>query len=320
MFTDTSCDSLLKADHPYRKIIDLLDIKPLVKDFKTLYAKKGAPAVPIEKGLKSLIVQFMQDYSDREMETALCENIAVKWFCGFELHDETPTYSYFCKLRKRLGTENVAKIFNFVVEQMRGKGIVGEVFTFVDATGVITKIALWDERDKAIKDGLEKLDNSTVKKYSADTQARFGCKGKSKFWFGYKRNVAVDMKSGVITKVAMTPANLPDGKALKHVCPDSGMIFADKAYCGKSTQRDIKAKGCHSGVILKENMKGKNRPLDSWLTKVRMPYEGVFSKMPRRARYRGQAKVQMQGFMEAVAYNLKRWVKIVDEQRAMAVT
>jgi len=320
MFTDTTCDSLLKANHPYRKIISLLDITPLVKEFNPLYSKKGAPAVPINKGLKGLIVQFMQDYSDREMETALRENIAVKWFCGFELQDETPTYSYFCKLRKRLGTKNIAKIFNFVVEQMREQGIVGNVFSFIDATGVITKIALWDERDKAIKDGLDKLDNSSVKKYSADSQARFGCKGKSKFWYGYKRHVAVDMKSGVITKVAMTPANVPDGKALKHVCPDSGMIFADKAYCDKATQRDIKANGCHSGVILKENMKGKNRRLDSWLTKVRMPYEGVFSKMPRRARYRGQAKVQMQGFMEAVVYNIKRWAKIVDEQTEMGVT
>ena len=26
MFTDTTCDSLLRADHPYRKIINLLDI------------------------------------------------------------------------------------------------------------------------------------------------------------------------------------------------------------------------------------------------------------------------------------------------------
>jgi len=125
MFTDTSCDSLLKANHPYRKILNLLDIKPLVKEFQKLYAKKGAPAIPIDKGLEGLIIQFMQDYSDREMAIALCENIAVKWFCGFELQDETPTYSYFCKLRKRLGMENVAKIFNSVVQQMRDNGIVG---------------------------------------------------------------------------------------------------------------------------------------------------------------------------------------------------
>lgn len=49
------------------------------------------------------------------------------------------------------------------------------------------------------------------------------------------------MESGAITKVAMTPANAPDGKALKHVCPDQGMVFADKAYCGTQARRQITA-------------------------------------------------------------------------------
>lgn len=46
---------------------------------------------------------------------------------------------------------------------------------------MISKVALWEERDKALKEGLDK-------------QARFGCKGKNKFWYGYKRNVAACMK------------------------------------------------------------------------------------------------------------------------------
>ena len=146
---------------------------------------------------------------------------------------------------------------------------------------------MWSERDKAILDGLEKLNNKDINKYSSDKQAKFGCKGKKKFWFGYKRHHSVDMKSGIITKVAVTPANVPDGNALKHVCPkDGGMIFADKAYCVKASVNAIKKKGCYDGgVILKNNMKSKNKDKDRWTTKVRMPYEGVFSKAPRRAKY-----------------------------------
>ena len=49
-----------------------------------------------------------------------------------------------------------------------------------------------------IKKGEEALNNRNVKKYSADPQARFGCKGKSKFWFGYKGHIGVDMGSGLI--------------------------------------------------------------------------------------------------------------------------
>jgi IS5 family transposase len=119
------------------------------------------------------------------------------------------------------------------------------------------------------------------------------------------------MKNGLITKTASTKASLPDAKGLKHVCPrDAGMILADKAYCTKEAQATIKAKNCYSGAILKENMKNKNRDKDKFLTKLRMPYEGVFSKMTKKARYRGIAKNQFQAFMQAFAHNLKRLIKI----------
>jgi IS5 family transposase len=308
--SDTYCDQLVAKDHPFRKIDRFLDLKPVLKEFEHLYSKEGAPGIPLEKGIRMLILQFLEGYSDRQMEQALKENIAVKWFCGYELKDATPDHSYFGKLRKRLGTENVAKIFNFIVGQMRNKGVVGNAFTFIDATGIITKTALWEERDRAIKEGVEKLNNEVVGKYSADSEARFGCKGKKKFWFGYKRHVGVDMKSGMITKVAVTPANVSDSKALKHVCPKGGMVLADKGYCGKEVEEELRKRGCHSGVIKRNNMKGKNVPKDQWLTKVRMPFENVFSKLERRSRYRRRMKVQYQAFMEAIAYNLKRWVKI----------
>ncbi len=319
MLTEITCESLIAPNHPYRRINAVLSIKPLVNKFEKLYSERGAPGIRLEKGLKAMIIQFLEDYSDRQMEKALQENIAVKWFCGYELQQSTPDHSYFGKLRKRLGTKNIAKVFNSVVAQMEERGIVGNTFHFIDATAIITKTALWDERDKAIKDGLEKLNNKVVGKYAADKDARFACKGKSKFWFGYKRHVRVDMKSGAITKVAATPGNVPDGRALRHVCPKGGMVFADKGYCGKETQREIRKNGCHSGVIKKNNMHGKNFKKDAWLTRVRMPYEGVFSKLPKRARYRGIAKVQMQIFMEAVAHNLKRWIRI-EEQLAAKTT
>lgn len=309
MLTSVTADSLLRKDHPYRKIDKILDLTEIIPQFEALYSKQGAPALPLQKGLRAMIVQFLEDFSDRQMEAAVAENIAVKWFCGFELGQDTPDHSYFGKLRKRLGTGGVAKIFNMIVAQMRSKGLVGDVFHFIDSSAVITKTALWEERDRAISDGLKKLDNASVKKYGADVQARIGCKGKDKFWYGYKRHVSVDMTKGVITKTAMTPANVPDGKALRHVRPKQGMVFADKAYCIGDASRTIKARGCHSGAILKNNMKKKNHDLDRWLTKVRMPYEGVFARMSKRVRYRGLAKVQFQGFMEAVAHNLRCWIR-----------
>jgi transposase len=163
--TNITTDSLLRKDHPYRKINEFLDFAPLVTQFESPYSERGAPGTPLQQGLRAMIVQFLEDYSDRQMESAIAENIAVKVFCQFELGETTPDHSYFGKLRKRLGTPNVAKIFNHVVEQMRSRGIVSDLFHFIDSSAVITKTALWTERDKAISDGEKKLDNTNVNRY-----------------------------------------------------------------------------------------------------------------------------------------------------------
>lgn len=319
VFSNVNCDSLLDRTHPYRKLVKVFEVKPVCERFRKKYSSLGRCGIPVEQGVKALIIQFLENYSDRQMERALAENIAVKWYCGFELGESTPDHSYFGKLRKRLGTKSIQTIFESVKEQFEKKGLVSDVFQFVDATAIVTKAALWEERDRAIADGLEKMTNKEVSKYSADKDAKFGCKGKNKFWFGYKRHVNVDMKQGMITKVAVTPANVPDGKAVKHILRKGGMVFGDKAYCISEAQRSFRSNGCHSGAIKKQNMKGKNRDLDKWLTKVRMPFEGVFSKTQVRARYRGLAKVQLQAFMEGIIHNLKR-AMVVENAKALTVT
>lgn len=314
MFTNITVEKLVDVNHPYRKIKSKWDISSLVAKYEYLFSKNGRPAYKIEAGFAMMFLQHMEDLSDRQMEQSLKDNNSMKWFCGFELMDKTPDHSYFGRFRERLGTENIANIFNSILEHLKRKGLCGSTFTFLDSTGIVTKIATWEERDKAIKDGVDKLNNDNVEKYSTDKEARYGCKGKKKFWFGYKRHQAVDMGSGLIKKVVVSKANVADGSVLKSLCPkDGGMIFADKAYSSNNTRLIIKAKGCYDGgVIYKNNQKAKNKRKDSWTTKVRMPYEGVFSKMHRRAKYRGLVKTQFQAFMEAIVYNIKRSVKIME--------
>ena len=81
----------------------------------------------------------------------------------------------------------------------------------------------------------------------------------TKFWCGYKRHLSPScMKLGLITKVAVTPANVPDGKSLKHICPKEGMVFGDKGYCSKEASLTMKQNGCVSKVILKNHMREKD--------------------------------------------------------------
>lgn len=304
-------ENLVNKEHPYRKFIQLLDFdvltKPLLKLENTEVGRHG---YAMSKGFRMLLLQYVEDLSDRELERYLQENLAAKLFCDFSLASQTPDFSYFSKLRTKIGTKCLAGLFNEVRDALKKQGIIREIFTFVDSSQLISKLSVWEERDKAIKVGLEKFNNVIAPKVCKDHQARLGCKGKNKFWYGYKRHVSVDMQSGLINKVAVTPANTPDGKALKHICPTQGAVFGDKAYCIKSSRKTLTRKGCHDFTIKMNHMKEKNRDKDRWLTACRSPDERVFSKVSKRVRYQGIAKNQFQVLMQSLAYNLKRLVAL----------
>jgi IS5 family transposase len=53
-------------------------------------------------------------------------------------------------------------------------------------------------------------------------------------------------------------------------------------------------------------MKGKDFDLDRYYTKLRAPFERVFSKESKRTRYRSVMKNQFAAFLQAICFNLKR--------------
>lgn len=314
-------ESLVREDHPYRKILEIVNFSTLLTPLHSLYSELGQNGLCLEKGFKALLLQHAEDLSYRELEKYLQENLAAKIFCGFGLKGETPDYSTLCKLKQRIGTERLTELFNGVVKQMREKNIVSDTFTFVDTTAIVTKIALWDERDKAIEQGLEKLNNTNVEKFAADKDARFGAKSKSKFWFGYKGGVSVDAKNGIITDVVATPANINDDKILEDILPVAGAILADKGFDTDKVMELLEQKGLHSMIIKKNNRKNKNKDLDYFITRIRSPFEGIFtcitSKKNKggymRTYFRGLSNVNFQLTFKALACNLFRLAKIKND-------
>lgn len=304
-------DILVPVGHPFRKLVEVVNLEQVVDPLRKLYSDLGTTGLDVEKGFRALLIQFWEDYSDRQMEQALRENVAVKFFCGFGLTEQTPVHTYFTKLRARLGARRLADAFNAVNTQLRDKGLYGDTFTFVDASSLITKTALWEERDRAIADGEEKLNNAVVGKYAADPDARWGAKGKNKIWFGYKRHASVDMRYGLIQKVCVTPANVLDYQVMNQICPVQGLVFMDKLYDTKQTDLVVRANGCTPATIRKNTNKLKNKNLDAFHSKLRMPFEGTFSKCSKRTRYRGRPKVLFQVLAESLVHNLKKAVKVL---------
>jgi hypothetical protein len=78
--------------------------------------------------------------------------------------------------------------------------------------------------------------------------------------------------------VAVTKANIIDADGAKHVLPRSGAVLADKGYVGAIG--NIKARGLHPMVILRNNMKTKTKDLDRWITKLHSP--PMSARSPKR--------------------------------------
>ena len=304
--TMVSLEELVSQTHQYRKFKELFNFKEIEPELKSVESGANYKGYGVGRLFKCLLLHFMEDLSDRELERYLGDSTAAKWFCDFSLMESTPDHTVFSKIRTKIGASKLSKIFGIFRDQLRSKGYMGEVFTFVDASHLISKASLWEERDEARKQKYEKLNNEVLPKVACDKQARIGCKGGSKFWYGYKKHVSVDMQSGLINKVAITPANITDAQGFRHVCPPQGAVYADKGYCTSPAKITAKSKGVHLGAIKKNNMKGKNFDLDKYYTKLRSPFERVFSQDNKRVRYVGIAKNQFATFMNAICFNLKR--------------
>ena len=137
-----SLDSLVPEAHAYRRFTSIWSFSGVEKRLKKFEKDNPHKGFGFLRLFKCLLLQFMENTSDRELEKFLQENNAAKWFCGFGLTEATPDYSVFSKVRKRIGTTVLASIFSDLRAQLKAQGLMNEVFSFVDASALVAKAQL----------------------------------------------------------------------------------------------------------------------------------------------------------------------------------
>jgi len=300
----------------------------------------GRGGYGIEAGITCLPAQIFEDKADRQMEKMVKYDLRLRYFCGFSLSNKTPDHTWFCRFRERLGVENIEKIHNHIVKILRNKGLVGDFCSFIDTSEIIRKQNTWIERDKKIQEELEKQDlagktfegeplkkkseiknekglltNKNVALYSADPDARIGCKGNERFWFGYKRSVSVDGTFGIITDVLVEPGNANDWDMALPIMPQTGAVLMDKGFDVNNIYENA-PENTALRIIKKRIRKDKNRDFDRWISRLRSPFESVFSQLKKRTRFIGLAKNKFKGFIETIAFNLKKTLKAKEQYNA----
>jgi len=210
LFGDFVYDRLIPQDHLLRRMNDLIDFNFIDMETRRFYSDIGRPGWSPILLFKCCLIAFLYDISDRTLEEQVNFNIVFKWFVGLDLDQKAPDHSTITTFRDRLGVEGFTRIFNQIVEIARQKGLINDRLTIVDSTHIAAKV----DTARLAKFKRDDDDHTFVDRNSPDKDARFGRKSKTKKFYGYKDHIAMDADSKIITAVATTPGNVPDGDVL----------------------------------------------------------------------------------------------------------
>jgi transposase, IS5 family len=214
-----SLDSLVPDKHPYRYLDQVISFSELSASYQRLYSVKGQKGKGVEFGA-AIYGRCEWSWDGTLSSGEYCGQVVLQSSLGWE-ESGSQLLWWFSQVRNSL----------------KDTGLIREVFTFVEASQLVSKLTTWDDRDKAMTASLEKFNHDTASKVAADKQARFDCKGHQKYWFGDQEHVLVAMQSGLINKVAATSAEVTAADGVLHVCPKEKIVvrMAGSLPCNHST-------------------------------------------------------------------------------------
>lgn len=283
------------------RLDDLVEWQAIERRLDDIYqAAKGEPAWPPLALFKALLIAVWYDLSDVKLAEALDDRASFRRFCGFSAHEGTPERTAFVRFRKQLLLADLdAGLFEEVTRQLKAKAVTVKTGTLVDATIIASAT-------------------------HEDGEARWVKHQKRKAVHGFKAHVSADADTAIVEELAITPANVHDGRAGGDALPDDpGEVYADSAYRGAAFASAVKAKGgvprvAVTGVWGRDADEALAR-LKSWnygVQRIRCRIEKIFGTWKRsyglrRMRWRGLAKASLQVRLTAIAYNMKRTANIL---------
>lgn len=287
---------------------------------RVLYSEKGRPAYPAIMMFRLILLQFMNDLSDREMEKSVRYRIDFRWFAGLSGTDPGPDHTVYCRFRDRLGVGTLTRMFKEIVKQACDAGLVIDRLSIVDTTDVKAKVDIYRWKDDDENDGA---------KDGPDPDARFGRKSDDESFFGYKCAVAEDSDTRIITDVDVQPGNISDIDMFSDVADEYTLaVTADKGFDSPINYDLLRSRGQEPAIMPKRRpYKGKGHIIARYpdgdergryyrRKKKRARIESCINDLKNNhglkvARYYGIEKVTFQAIMTAIVVNVKTMVTLI---------
>jgi transposase/uncharacterized protein (UPF0179 family) len=128
-------DKRVRANHPLRRIRELIDFDFSYEEVKDHYGANGNVSVPPPVILKLMLLLVLYNVrSERELMDTVPERIDWLWFLDYDLDSEIPNHSILSKARKKWGVEIFQNFFEGIVLQCVEAGLVNGRKIFVDSS------------------------------------------------------------------------------------------------------------------------------------------------------------------------------------------
>ena len=307
------------------KVLDKVEIR------RTSVA--GRDAFSAEVMFRIMLIQSWYKLSDYQMEEQLGYNIMFMWFCHLSLENPVPDHSTISRWRSRFSKQGIYQsLLHEINHQLSSYNIKITEGVIVDATLVESHarprkkeiIETEPVGDEDIPSPMTFQATELHVEESKDSDARWIKKGK-KSVYGYKGHTVVDKDHGLVQAIEVTPANVYDGHMLVPLVdslelPEDTEVLADKGYCSQENEDALEEMNLYSKIMKKkkknQEMSEETKAFNHAISKQRYRVERSFGGLKKhfgwgRSIYMGLQKTADYLFMGAIAFNLKRSIKIL---------
>jgi len=285
-------EELHRMGDPLQRLDDVIDwnlFKP-VFDMIPKEAPKapgGRPAFEPLMMFKVLVIGYLYNLGDAQLEFQITDRHSFKRFLGMTAADKAPDEKTIWAFREKMVANDLMNgAFDAFHAVLDGAGLFARKGQIVDATFVdVPRQRNSREDNAAIKQGEvpEGWEDKPEMLRQKDLDARW-TKKNDETHYGYKNHVKVDSKSKLIDGFTVTDASVHDSQALEELIGEGDPVtYVDSAYAGAACEAAFERKGVEAKVIERAY---RNKPLtprqrkrNRAKSRIRVRVEHVFGTM-----------------------------------------
>jgi IS5 family transposase len=320
--------SVLKTVKGINKLNAVMDWELFREELESIlgYDKRdpkrgGRPPFDVVLMLKVLVLQKYYGLSDEETEFQILDRFSFLQFLGLQAGDDVPdarTIWDFKQLLEKDGRDGTRRLFKQFGQLLRSEGLLAKEGSIVDASFVAApRQRNSREQNAQIKQGErpEGFEADTPKGRQKDCDGRWTKKNQETH-YGYKNHAKVDAKSKLVDGYATTAANVHDSQVFEELINDEDeAVFADSAYCSKSSDEHLIEKNCQNFIQFKATrghpLSDEEQTTNKLRSRIRVRCEHVFGRMSQMAMDRlrtiGLVRAEQHNGLCNLVYNMDRY-------------